>query len=79
MACFSDNTTIIYDDGRTFTSSDNHAIEATDNIFLCKTISDIKIENGTLSDKDRNAEIYENGIVVASKTALKDGGFYTIL
>lgn len=75
---FPGNTTITYDDGRTFTSSNAHAIEATNNIFLCKTISDIKIENGTLSDKDRNAEIYENGIVVASKTALKDGGFYTI-
>ncbi len=75
---FPSNTTITYDDGRTFTSSNAHAIEATNNIFLCKTISDIKIENGTLSDKDRNAEIYENGIVVASKTVLKDGGFYTI-
>lgn len=72
------NTTITYGDGRTFTSSNAHAIEVTDNIFLCKTISDIKIANGTLSDKDRNAEIYENGIVVASKIALKDGGFYTI-
>lgn len=75
---FPSNTTITYDDGKTFTSSDAHAIEATNNIFLCKNISDIKIANGTLSDKDRNAEIYENGIVVASKIALKDGGFYTI-
>lgn len=72
------NTTITYDDGRTFTSSNAHAIETTNNILLCKTISNIKIANGTLSDKDRNAEIYENGIVVACKTALKDGGFYTI-
>lgn len=76
---FSGNTTINYDDGRTFTSSDAHSIETANNkIFLCKNISDIKFKNGTLSDKDRNAEIYENGIVVASKTALKDGGFYTI-
>lgn len=76
---FSGNTTINYDDGRTFTSSDAHSIETANNkIFLCKNISDIKLKNGTLSDKDRNAEIYENGIVVASKTALKDGGFYTI-
>lgn len=75
---FSGNTTITYDDGRTFTSSNAHAIETTNNILLCKSISDIKIANGTLSDKDRNAEIYENGIVVASKIALKDGGFYTI-
>lgn len=76
---FSGNTTINYDDGRTFTSSDAHSIETAYNkIFLCKNISDIKFKNGTLSDKDRNAEIYENGIVVASKTALKDGGFYTI-
>lgn len=76
---FSGNTTINYDDGRTFTSSDAHSIETANNkIFLCKNISDIKFKNGTLSDKDRIAEIYENGIVVASKTALKDGGFYTI-
>lgn len=76
---FSGNTTINYDDGRTFTSSDAHSTETANNkIFLCKNISDIKFKNGTLSDKDRNAEIYENGIVVASKTALKDGGFYTI-
>ena len=76
---FSGNTTINYDDGRTFTSSDAHSIETANNkIFLCKNISDIKFKNGTLSDKDRNAEIYENGIVVASKAALKDGGFYTI-
>lgn len=76
---FLGNTTINYDDGRTFTSSDAHSIETANNkIFLCKNISDIKFKNGTLSDKDRNAEIYENGIVVASKTALKDGGFYTI-
>lgn len=76
---FSGNTTINYDDGRTFTSSDAHSIETANNkIFLCKNISDIKFKNGTLSDKDRNAEIYENGIVVASKTALKDGCFYTI-
>lgn len=76
---FSGTTTINYDDGRTFTSSDAHSIETANNkIFLCKNISDIKFKNGTLSDKDRNAEIYENGIVVASKTALKDGGFYTI-
>lgn len=76
---FSGNTTINYDDGRTFTSSDAHSIETANNkIFLCKNISDIKFKNGTLSDKDRNAEIYENGIVVASKTALKDGGFYTV-
>lgn len=76
---FSGNTTINYDDGRTFTSSDAHSIETANNkIFLCKNISDIKFKNGTLSDKDRNAEIYENGIVVASKTALKDGGFYAI-
>lgn len=76
---FSGNTTINYDDGRTFTSSDAHSIETANNkIFLCKNISDIKLKNGTLSNKDRNAEIYENGIVVASKTALKDGGFYTM-
>lgn len=75
---FPSNTTITYDDGKTFASSNAHAIEVTNNIFLCKTISDIKLANGTLSDKDRNAEIYENGIVVASKTALKDGGFYTV-
>lgn len=76
---FSGNTTINYDDGRTFTSSDAHSIETANNkIFLSKNISDIKLKNGTLSNKDRNAEIYENGIVVASKTALKDGGFYTM-
>lgn len=75
---FSSNTTITYDDGKTFASSNAHAIETANNIFSYKTVSDIKIANGTLSDKDRNAEIYENGIVVASKTALKDGGFYTI-
>lgn len=75
---FSGNTTITYDDGRTFISSNAHAIETTNNILLCKSISDIKIKNGELSYKDGNAEIYENGIVVASKTALKDGGFYTI-
>lgn len=74
---FPSNTTITYDDGKTFTSSSAHAIATTKNIFLCKSISDIQINNGTLSYKDRSAEIYEKGIVTASKVALQDGGFYT--
>ena len=74
---FTSNTTITYDDGKTFTSSNAHAIETTNNILLCKSISDIKIKNGTLSYKDRSSEIYENGVVAASKVALQDGGFYT--
>ena len=74
---FSSNTTITYDDGKTFTSSNAHAIEASNNILLCKSISDIKIKNGTLSYKDRSSEIYENGFVTASKVYLQDGGFYT--
>lgn len=74
---FPSNTTITYDDGKTFTSSNAHAIETTNNILLCKSISDIKIKNGTLSYKDRSSEIYENGVVAASKVALQDGGFYT--
>lgn len=75
---FPSNTTVTYDDGKTFTSSNAHAIESNNNIFLCKTISDIKIINGTLSYKDGNSEIYENRIVTASKVPLQDGGFYTI-
>lgn len=74
---FTSNTTITYDDGKTFTSSNAHAIETTNNILLCKSISDIKIKNGTLLYKDRSSEIYENGVVAASKVALQDGGFYT--
>lgn len=74
---FPSNTTITYDDGKTFTSSNPHAIETANNILLCKNISDIKIKNGMLSYKDRSSEIYENGIVTASKVALQDGGFYT--
>jgi hypothetical protein len=74
---FSSNTTITYDDGKTFTSSNAHAIETSNNILLCKSISDIKIKNGTLSYKDRSSEIYENGFVTASKVYLQDGGFYT--
>lgn len=74
---FPSNTTITYDDGKTFTSSNPHAIETANNILLRKNISDIKIKNGTLSYKDRSSEIYENGIVTASKVALQDGGFYT--
>lgn len=74
---FSSYTTITYDDGKTFTSSNAHAIETTNNILLCKRISDIKIKNGTLSYKDRSSEIYENGFVTASKVYLQDGGFYT--
>lgn len=74
---FPSNTTITYDDGKTFASSNAHAIETTNNILLCKSISDIKIKNGTLSYKDRSSEIYENGVVTASKVALQDGGFYT--
>lgn len=74
---FPRNTTIIYDDGKTFTSSNAHAIETANNILLCKSISDIIVKNGTLSYKDRSSEIYENGIVTASKVALQDGGFYT--
>lgn len=74
---FPSNTTITYDDGKTFTSSNAHAIETTNNILLCKSISDIKIKNGTLSYKDRSSEIYENGVVAANKVALQDGGFYT--
>lgn len=74
---FPSNTTITYDDGKTFTSSNAHAIETTNNILLCMSISDIKIKNGTLSYKDRSSEIYENGVVAASKVALQDGGFYT--
>ena len=74
---FPSNTTITYDDGKTFTSSNAHAIETANNILLCKNISDIKIKNGTLSYKDRSSEIYENGIVIACKVSLQDGGFYT--
>lgn len=74
---FSSNTTITYDDGKTFTSSNAHAIETSNNILLCNSISDIKIKNGTLSYKDRSSEIYENGFVTASKVYLQDGGFYT--
>lgn len=73
----SSNTTITYDDGKTFTSSNAHAIETSNNILLCKSISDIKLKNGTLSYKDRSSEIYENGFVTASKVYLQDGGFYT--
>lgn len=74
---FPSNTTITYDDGKIFISSNVHAIETTNNILSCKSISDIKIKNGTLSYKDRSSEIYENGVVAASKVALQDGGFYT--
>lgn len=77
IVSFPSNTTITYDDGKTFASSNDHAIETTNNILLCKSISDIKIKNGTLSYKDRSSEIYENGVVTASKVALQDGGFYT--
>lgn len=77
IVSFPSNTTITYDDGKTFASSNDHAIETTNNILLCKSISDMKIKNGTLSYKDRSSEIYENGVVTASKVALQDGGFYT--
>lgn len=73
---FPSNTTITYDDGKVFTSSDNNPIQTSKNIASCKNVSEITTLNGDMTYPDGIVDIYSGGKIIGHKYPLKDSGVY---